>query len=173
MTWTAETSRGNESAKIKYELVQYTKGRVLDLGAGPYKPFPHFISVDNGHHEQFGWKIKPDIWVDTCEKLDIIAGNSCDAVYSSHLLEHIEDYPSALKEWFRCVKPSGFLILYLPDEDEYPKVGEKGANPDHKWNVNYDKVVDAMKNIGSWDLIEFQKRNQDDEYSLFFVFRKL
>jgi hypothetical protein len=64
------------------------------------------------------------------------------------------------------------LILYVPDEDEYPKVGEKGANPDHKWNVNYDKVVKYMEGVPrNWDLIDFQKRNQGDEYSLFFVFK--
>jgi predicted SAM-dependent methyltransferase len=96
-----------------------------------------------------------------------------DFAYSSHTLEHIEDYAAALKEWWRVVKQGGYLILYLPDEDEYPKVGEDGANPDHKWNVNYDKVVDAMRAAGSWDLVDFQKRNGGQEYSLLFIFKKL
>jgi len=62
----------------------------------------------------------------------------------------------------------------LPDEDEYPKVGEQGANPDHKWNVNYDRVVEAMEKVPrSWDLVQFEKRNQTDEYSLFFVFKMI
>mgnify|MGYP001297298917 FL=1 len=47
-----------------------------------------------------------------------------------------------------------------------------GSNPDHKWNVSYEKVVAAMEKVGiGWNLIDFQTRNQDDEYSLFFVFR--
>ncbi len=78
-----------------------------------------------------------------------------------------------LREMWRVLKQGGYLLLYLPDEDEYPKVGENGANPDHKWNVNYEKVVDAMKLIGSWDLVDFQKRNQGNEYSLYFVFKKV
>lgn len=169
--WTLENSKGNESAKIRWELVQYTKGRVLDVGAGPYKTFPHFISVDNGHHEQFGWNIKSDIQVDSAEKLDLIASESCDAVFSSHLLEHIpyENVPDTLKEWARVVKTDGYVILYLPDEDQYPKVGEPGANPDHKWNVNYQKVIDAMPD--GYDLVQFEKRDTEDEYSLFFVFK--
>jgi predicted SAM-dependent methyltransferase len=174
MVWRIDDPQGNESAKIRWELVEYTRGRGLDLGCGPFKAFPHFIGVDNGHHDQqFGWQNKANLIVESCEKLDLIASQSMDFVFSSHLLEHIEDYQAALKEWFRCVKPGGYLILYVPDEDEYPKVGEEGANPDHKWNVNYDRVVDAMKEIGSWDLVDFQKRNQDYEYSLFFVFKRI
>lgn len=170
MTWKIDDPQGNESAKIKWELVPYTRGKGLDLGCGPYKTFPHFIGVDNGNHAQFGWNIKPDVFVETCEDLSLFASQSMDFVFSSHLLEHIADYPKALKEWMRVLKPGGYLILYLPDEDEYPKVGEEGANPDHKWNVNYDKVVEAMS--GSWDLVDFQKRNEGFEYSLFFVFKK-
>jgi len=170
MTWKIDDPQGNESAKIKWEIVPYTRGKGLDLGCGPYKTFPHFIGVDNGNHAQFGWNIKPDVFVETCEKLDIFASQSMDFVFSSHLLEHIEDYAGALKEWYRVLKVGGYLILYVPDEDEYPKVGEKGANPDHKWNVSYDRVVEAMS--GSWDLVDFQKRNEEQEYSLFFVFKK-
>ena len=172
MTWSLETSRGNESAKIKWELVEYTNGVGLDLGCGMSKAFPHFIGVDNGHH----WGTAgADVAVKTCEDLSIFAGQSMDFVFSSHLLEHIkyESVPDTLKEWFRLVKPKGHLILYLPDEDEYPKVGEPGANPDHKWNVNYDKVVEAAKTVCSWDLVRFEKRNQGNEYSLFFVFKKM
>lgn len=173
MTWKADNPQGNESSKIRWELVPYTRGRVLDLGCGPNKAFPHFIGVDNCHHEKFGYMIKPDLQMD-CDKLGLIASESCDAVFSSHLLEHIpyESVPKVLEEWFRIVKIGGYLIMYLPDEDEYPKVGEEHANPDHKWNVNYNKVVGPMKDLGGWDLVDFQKRNKGEEYSLFFVFQK-
>lgn len=174
MTWRVDDPQGNEAAKIRWELVPYMRGRVLDLGCGPFKTFPHFIGVDNGHHDaQFGWKHKADIIVPTCENLDIFADGSCDMVFSSHLLEHIapDNVPKTLSEWCRVIKKGGHLILYVPDEDEYPKVGEDGANPDHKWNVNYDRMVEAMETVRrDWDLIDFQKRNQTNEYSLFFVF---
>lgn len=174
MVWTAETSNGNEAAKCRWELVPYTRGRGLDLGCGPYKAFPHFIGVDNCNHEQFGWSIKPDLYVETCERLDIIASQSVPFVFSSHLLEHLEEPGRALKEWVRVIRPKGFLILYVPDEDEYPKVGEYGANPDHKWNVSYAKVIELMNDVPrSWDLVDFQKRNQENEYSLFFCFQIL
>ena len=174
MVWTAETSQGNESAKIKWELVPYTRGRGLDLGCGPYKPFAHFIGVDNGHHAQmFGWQFKPDLIVNTCEKLDLIATQSMDFVFSSHLLEHIEDYRAALREWWRVVKPNGFLCLYLPHGDFYPNIGTTGANPDHKHDFRPADIVEAMGDLKGWDLVEKQDRNEGNEYSFFMVFKKL
>ena len=65
------------------------------------------------------------------------------------------------------------MILYLPHEDLYPKVGESGANPDHKHNLNEDKVKQWMYKIGFWDLEVCEKRDQDDEYSFLMIFRKL
>lgn len=169
MVWRRHDPQGNEAAKIKWELVPYMQGRCLDLGSGNTKPFPHFVGVDNGMDGNL-----PDVLVATCEKLDLFADRSCDLVFSSHLLEHIEEerVPATLKEWCRVIKPDGHLAMYLPDEDAYPRVGEPGANPDHKWNVNYARVVAAMETVKrDWDLIDYQQRRAGHEYSLFFVFR--
>lgn len=174
MTWRATDPCGSESQKVMWELPQYTRGRGLDLGCGPSKAFPHMIGVDNyTETAMFGIQMKPDV-VSNCEKLEVFGSATMDFVYSSHLLEHIapEKVVSTLREWSRVLKPSGYLILYLPDEDEYPKVGEEGANQDHKWNVSYDALIGYMKDVGGWDLLRFEKRNKDREYSLFFVFRK-
>lgn len=176
MTWRKDDPPGNESAKIRWEIVKYTRGRGLDIGCGSWKQFPHFIGVDNKVDNQlFGQNITPDVTVETAEKLDVFASQSMDFVFSSHLLEHInpESVGACLKEWLRVIKNRGYLVLYLPDEDEYPKIGQPGANPDHKWNVNYVRLIDYMKTAGSWDLIDFQKRREDKEYSLYFVFQKV
>lgn len=173
MVWTAETSNGNESAKIRWELVKYTRGKGVDLGCGPYKAFPHFIGVDNGDHESFGWRIKPDLRVETCEKLEIIASQSLDFVFSSHLLEHIQDYKATLKEWFRVLKPHGYLCLYLPHKSFYPNIGEPGANPTHLHDFLPSDIISAMREVAKgWDLVEKQDRNEGDEYSMFLVFRR-
>ena len=172
MTWDRNAPYKAESKKIVWEVAPYLRGRGLDIGAGDFKVLPHAISVDNMNHAQFGFSIRPDVLADA-DNLSVFSSQSMDFVYSSHTLEHIADYEKALAEWFRVVKIGGYMVLYLPDEDEYPKVGEPGANTDHKWNVNYAKVVDAMKKIKGWDLVNFQRRNQDDEYSLLFVFKKI
>lgn len=177
--WRREDPQGAESDKIKYDVVPYIRGRVLDIGCGPFKVFPYVIGVDNlDHGRRFGWQFKPDVIADA-SNLSMFATESMDSVFSSHTLEHLDDPEKNLKAWWRVIKKGGYLVLYLPDEDQYPKVGEPGANPDHKWNVNYDRVVDMMNRVGLWDLVKFEKRDQDfgpgsrlNEYSLLFVFKK-
>lgn len=178
MVWKKDDPQGGESHKISWEIVKWTRGKVLDIGAGLSRTFPHFITVDNNADAVlFGHQMpRPDVFVDTAEKLPLFADNSVDAVFSSHLLEHIApgSVTETLREWLRVVKVGGYLVLYLPDEDQYPKVGEPGANPDHKWNVNYEALVSFMRGTRrSWDLVDFQRRDQGNEYSLLFVFKKL
>ena len=174
MVWKAENPQGTEQAKVRWDIVPYTRGRVLDLGCGPNKAFPHFIGVDNGHHERFGYSIKPDLMVQTCEKLDLFASQSCDAVFSSHLLEHIDKTEDALREWWRVVKVNGYLVLYLPHKDFYPNMGQPGANPDHKHDFAPQDIVDAMKSVASgFDLVENEDRNGGEEYSFFQVYKKV
>jgi len=113
--WRIDDPQGDEAQKVKYDVVRWTRGTGLDIGCGPYKVWPHLIGVDNMHHaREFGWKMKPDI-VSEAHNLRVFSDNSMDFVFSSHTLEHIEDTARALSEWWRVIKPGGYLILYLPN----------------------------------------------------------
>lgn len=169
MVWDANAPQGNESAKIKYEIVPYTRGRVLELGSGPWRTYPHFITVDN--ITEWGNNWRPDIISDAID-LSMFASQSCDCVFSSHLLEHIDDTESALKEWWRVIRHGGYLVLYLPHKDYYPNIGDDGANPDHIHDFKPSDIIKAMKNVGNWDLLVSESRNQGDEYSFLQVFKK-
>lgn len=50
---------------------------------------------------------------------------SQDAVFCSHCLEHIDDYKTALAEWYRVLKVGGHLILAVPHKWLY----ERKATP--------------------------------------------
>ena len=148
-------------------------GRALDLGAGPYKVLPHIISVDDCRDSKlFGTPMKPDIRTDVTD-LSGFASGQYDCVFSSNTLEHIIDYKAALREWWRVVKPGGYLCLYLPHKLFYPNIGQSGANPDHKHDFLPTDIIEAMKEIGSWDLLEEEDRNEGDEYSFWLVFKRL
>ena len=173
MVWRREDPQGNEAAKVRWEIVPYTRGRGLDIGCGPYKAFPHFIGCDNlTDTKLFGTMMQPDVVLQDAAKLDMFASQSMDFVFSSHTLEHLDDDRKALREWWRVIKPGGHLVLYLPHADYYPQVGQPGANPDHKRDYRPADVIERMREIGGWDLVECQQRNEDREYSMLLVFRR-
>lgn len=170
MTWSLETSNGFESRKIKYLLPRYTRGRVLEIGCGMEKAFPHFIGYDSGHHFGQG---AANVMGDAGD-LSLFSDESFDAVFSSHVLEHMEDMSAALAEWSRVIKPGGFLCLYVPSANLYPKCGEPGANPDHKHDIYPGDVEKLLKGMpGEWLQVECEERGQGNEYSLFEVYQKV
>lgn len=178
MVWDAKAEQGEENAKIMWEIVPYTRGLVLDIGCGPHKTFPHFIGVDNRVDTKlFGVQMDPDLTVPDATELRLIASDSCDAVFSSHCLEHIKDYKAALKEWWRVVKPGGHLVLYLPHKRLYPNIGMPGANPDHKHDfmpLDIEQAMIEIANAGAngYELLRNEDRDEGNEYSFFQVYRK-
>jgi SAM-dependent methyltransferase len=70
-----------------------------------------------------------------------VADGTFDFLHASHSLEHMRDVNIALEHWIRIVKPGGFLIITVPDEDLY----EQGHwpsryNTDHKWTFTICKA---------------------------------
>ncbi len=187
MTWRAEDPQGNEAGKIRWEIVPYTRGKVLDLGCGANKAFPHFVGIDNGKDtELFGVEMRPDVVVEDCTDLSkTIQPRSCDAVFSSHLLEHLDDTLAALTSWWSCIQVGGYLVLYLPHKSLYPRIGTPGANPDHKHDFEPVDIINVMRKVigrpgfdlcepplEGWDLVERQTRGEGREYSFYLVFQK-
>jgi len=80
----------------------------------------------------------------------------------------------ALNEWCRVIKPGGFLCLYVPSANLYPKCGEPGANPDHKHDIYPGDIIEMLDDSPCWfRQVECEERGGGDEYSLFEVYEKL
>lgn len=99
---------------------RFMKGTVLDIGAGDDLCVPHAVRFDKteGDANDITAYHRPETF---------------DCVHSSHCLEHMYDPVKCLKDWWSLVKPGGFLITIIPDEDLY----EQGHwpslfNSDHK-----------------------------------------
>lgn len=174
MVWRIDDPQGDAAAKVKYLIVPYTRGIGADVGCGPRKAFPHFIGVDSRKDTAlFGIPIVPDIEADVAGELPFEAGE-LDFVFSSHTLEHIADYRAALAHWWRAIRTGGHLVLYLPHRDHYPRIGEPGANPDHRHDFAPEDIVEAMRAVAAegWDLVENEVRTEGREYSFLQVYRK-
>lgn len=111
-------------------------GEGLDIGGKPdplslYVPFfPNLTAVRV-------WD-----WEDgDAQFLAGVAPDSLDFVHSSHCLEHLVDPRQGLAAWFEAIKPGGFLIVTVPDEDLYEQgVWPSTHNRDHKWTFTMLKA---------------------------------
>ena len=94
----------------------------------------HFLHVGCGHKHKDrttrgfnteGWaevrldidpQVEPDV-VGSMTDMSAVADASVDAVYSSHNIEHLypHEVPLALGEFFRVLRPDGFLVITCPD----------------------------------------------------------
>lgn len=92
--------------------------------------------------------------------LDGVAPESQDFIHSSHCLEHLVDPVAGLKAWFAAIRPGGFLIITVPDEDLYEQgVFPSTHNRDHKWTFSILKgrswsdrsinVVELLTGLGA------------------------
>lgn len=99
---------------------RYFKGRTIDIGCGDDLVVPDAEPFDKPHG-------------DANEITKFRLAQSYDTVYSSHCLEHMYDAPKAIASWWELVRPGGFLIVVVPDEDLY-ELGFWPSlfNPDHK-----------------------------------------
>lgn len=176
MAWNSKGPQGQEASKVRLDLVPYMRGVVLDLGCGPAKVFHNAIGIDDNRDAKlFGLPANPDLR-SNCERLPF-QGNYADTIFSSHLLEHIEDHEGALADWWRVLKPGGYLILYLPHADWYPNRGMPGSNPDHKHDFRNEDITRAMLRVAhecghGWEQIEDEVRAGGHEYSFLQVYRK-
>lgn len=142
----------------------YLSGRVIDIGAG-----------------------KDPVTIDA-ERFDIEDGDanyitkyrqaeSYDCVHSSHCLEHMFNPQNALQEWWILVKPGGYLVVVVPEEDLYEQgVWPSMFNDDHKctfrfnkktaWSpVSYD-VEALVSSLPGADIVSIELHDDFYDYSL-------
>jgi 2-polyprenyl-3-methyl-5-hydroxy-6-metoxy-1,4-benzoquinol methylase len=134
--------------KNKLNLInslQPNKGRILDIGAGT----GDFLSVAKND----GWQT---IGVEPSERAKAIAknkgvsfvaetselqNNSFDVISMWHVLEHVPDLDKQIKELKRLLKPTGTLIIAVPnfksfDAKHYGKFWAAYDVPIHFWHFS-------------------------------------
>lgn len=109
-----------ESALAHYFLDRCKRG--IEIGAAAHNPFGLRTWNVDRWAEQTVYKLAELELCGEAAAVDVMADGaalpfldeSLDFVISSHVLEHLPDTIGALKEWYRVVKPGGYLFMILP-----------------------------------------------------------
>ena len=137
--------KGVEVSKCRHRVVSYLKGRGLDLGCGNEKIAVDAIGVDIKQTK--GSNLVMDLTEN--DPLRIFSDSYFDYIFSSHLLEDFIATEAVLISWWAKIKPGGYLILYCPDADFYPRVGTPGSNTQHRKDLYWQDVWNILKGFGN------------------------
>ena len=98
------------------------------------------------------------------------AENSQDAVFASHVLEHIADDQNALLDWYRVVRIGGFLVICVPHHYIYERRPALPSlwNPDHRRTYTplslLVEISTALPENG-YRIRHFVENDEDTEYA--------
>ncbi|MDY7576937.1 methyltransferase domain-containing protein [Herbaspirillum sp. RTI4] len=189
-----ETSKANRRRYMDGAFQsRYFVGRGIDIGGAP-DPLAQHAGLFPRMGEVRTWDL-PD---GDAQGMQGIADESLDFVYSSHCLEHMVDVRQALKNWLRILKPGGYLIVTVPDEDLYEHgYWPSHFNADHKASFTLYKqrptmgssinLIDLVREFGPdvecerlWQIRDFYNENAAEtdqtqgmaECAIEFVWRK-
>lgn len=160
---------GSESTKTRLVRSQdfvdtYFSGKVIDIGGGNDPVVSHAEVFDLQHG-------------DAQHIRDYRDSGSYDCVNSSHCLEHMQDVPGALSQWWGLIKPGGYMVIVVPHEDLYEQgIWPSVFNHDHKatfrletqdtWSpVSYD-ISNLMQALPGADIISAEVQDKNYDYAL-------
>ena len=177
----AETSKARSRRLREGFLEKFCQGQGLDIGYGGD------LLTENCQ----GW----DFEHGDAQYLKGLKDSEFDFVYSSHTLEHLVSAEISLKNWWRVLKPNGYLIVYIPHRNLYEKKKTLPSqwNSDHKhfFLPENDEPPDTIgvtglinRALSNFEIIYLKVCNEghtitnpeihsDGEYSIEFVLRKI
>lgn len=134
--------------KNKLNLInslQPNKGKILDIGAGTGEFL--FVAQQNGWNttgvepSEKAKQIAINKGVSFVEALAQLEDHTFDVITMWHVLEHVPDLNHQIKELKRLLKPSGYLIVAVPnfnsfDAQHYGKFWAAYDVPIHFWHFS-------------------------------------
>ena len=112
---------------------------VLEIGykgyGDPTVPVvPQAIGIDVGYPGYDGGRLP-------------FADASVDAIYSSHCFEHISDYVTVLRDWYRLLKIGGYMVTVVPHQYLFERRHALPSlcNDDHKRFFTPDSLLLDLK----------------------------
>ena len=147
----------NETTKAKAHWgtieKQAIQGTGIDIGCGPDPVTPNARRFDLEHGD--------------ANVISQFVKEQFDFVYASHCLEHMHDPRKTILDWWKLVKPGGYLFILVPDEDLYEQgVFPSRFNNDHKatftiskarsWSAKSINVLELGQSLPNGQIVSLQ-----------------
>jgi SAM-dependent methyltransferase len=141
-------------------LRRYFVGKGVDIGGKP-DPLTLYAEFFPLMGEVKVWDLEDG----DAQLMAGVADETYDFVHSSHCLEHLHDPAEGLRNWLRILRPGGYIVVTIPDEDIY----EQGTFPstfnrDHKvtftihkdrsWSPSSVNVLGLLASLGPTARVE-------------------
>lgn len=96
---------------------------------------------------------------------------SQNAVFASHVLEHIEDWSGSLSDWYRVLKIGGHLIIAVPHRDLYERKARLPSrfNGDHKRFYTPALLLDEIEKalpVGGYRIRSLRDIDEGFDYAI-------
>jgi O-methyltransferase len=150
-----------EVDKCRSRLIEYCQGAGIDFGCGGNKIRPEAIGID--HRLLPGVNI---VW-DLNRYMYTFHQESLNYVFSSHVLEHLQDPRGMIRQWWGILKKGGYLVFYLP----HPKLYTE-PNPEHIVMMGPEDLVDFFTEFKDYKIERNKTYSTNNEYSFEFVVKK-
>ena len=111
-------------------------GSEIGAGTNPMSPISRTVFCDKYRLKGVNWKTI------ICEAHTLpFADENLDYLVSAHMLEHVPNPLKVLREWIRCLKPKGKLIIALPHGNRTFDKGREITSYEHILN-DFDTNAD-------------------------------
>jgi SAM-dependent methyltransferase len=138
----------------------YFRGEGIDVGGKP-DPLALYAELFPGIKSIRTWDLEDG----DAQFMAGVQDDAFDFVHSSHCLEHLRDPEEGLKNWLRILKPGGYMVVMVPDEDLYEQgVFPSTFNADHKatytifkkhsWSTRSKNLLDLFRSLGRETRVE-------------------
>jgi SAM-dependent methyltransferase len=123
----AETSKALPRLKANGFYDKHIVGKkVIDVGVGR-------LDTHDGADPICEWAEMHDKDICDATTMEAYEDEQFDTVYSSHILEHLSDPITAIKNWLRICKKGGVVFISVPHRDLY----ERKKTLPSKWNEDH------------------------------------
>ena len=155
-----ETIRYNEEDYLSFQA----KGNASQFAIPYAKLLCKGVGVDVGFCKE-EWKLPEAIGVDLEDNSNPYHAFNLpadlDYIYSSHCLEHLNDWIGALEYWAESRSSGGVLFLYLPHKEQ--QYWLPWNNRKHLHSLDAASIVSCMKSFG-FENIHYSERDLNHSF---------